>query len=107
MEGVNILTTVVVEELTGWFFVFILVGIALFITGLLCGFEFGFTISNWVMIFLGVICMIACTFPISVSTTTQYKATIEDTVTISDLVKQYDIIKIEDELYTLQLKEEK
>lgn len=106
MEGVNILTTVVVEELTGWFIVFIIVGIALFVTGLMCGFEFGFTISNWVMIFLGVLCMIACTFPISVSSTTQYKATIDDTVIFSELMKKYEIVEQQDELYTLELREE-
>lgn len=107
MEGVNILTTVVIEEYTTWFFVFLLVGIALFTTMIMCGFEFGFAISNYVGIFLGVLCLIACCCsPISTSSITQYKATIEDTVVFSELMEKYEIVEQQDELYTLELREE-
>ena len=107
MEGVNILTTVVVMEATGWFPVYLIIGLVLMIVGGLWASDSGLSFGNCITIVLGFLCLIGCFSPISMSRTTQYKATIEDTVVFSDFVEKYEIVEQQDKMFTLQLRGDK
>lgn len=104
MEGVNILATIVVDDISGWFgplllgtIIFLVIGLFLLGDG-----ADGYLVSA--LLVIGILFGIGA-FTLGIEKETTYKATIDDTVPLRAIEEKYIIVDKTDDLYTLKLKE--